>query len=187
MATFKEYLAESKKTYNFKVKVAGECAPKASETIKIALSEFDCTSVSKPKRTPITETPLDFPNEKFTHVNIFDVACNYPTTSQMLAAKIAEKLKVHASCVRVRSEFEESEQNANTDSYKRIGTSTEALLNKPYEDTPAAYQNLVGEKRLSFLQELGKVKHAGEQYKGVNDQLLAKGVPTGSSPKEKGR
>jgi len=119
MTTFREYLAESKKTYNFKVKVAGECVPKASEIIKIALSEFDCISVSKPKRTPITETPLDFPNEKFSHVNIFDVTCNYPTTSQILAAKISEKLRVHPSSVRVRSEFEESEQNANAENYKR--------------------------------------------------------------------
>jgi hypothetical protein len=186
MATFKEYLAESKKVYNFKVKVAGECAPKTHEIIKIALSEFDCTTVSKPKRTPITETPLDFPDVKFSHVNIFDVTCNYPTTSQMLAVKIAENLKISNSCVRVRSEFEEQEQNSNVEGYKRIGSSTEALLNKPYPESSGS-QDMVGEKRLSFLQELGKVKHAGEQYKGVNDQLLAKSVPTGSSPKEKGR
>jgi len=185
MATFKDYLAESKKVYNFKVKVAGDCAAKANEIIKITLSEFDCTSVGKPKRAPITETPLDFPNQKFSHVHIFDVSCNYPTTSQVMAAKVAEALKISNACVIVKGEFEELEQQSNIEGYKRIGTRSESILDKPYE--ASNHQDMVGEKRLSFLKELNKVKHAGEQVKGVNDQLLAKSVPTGSSPKEKGR
>ena len=186
MATFKEYLAESKKVYNFKVKVAGDCAPKAHEILKVSLSEFECNNVSKAKRTPITETPLDFPHQKFSHVNIFDISCNYPTTSQVMAAKVAEALKISNACVIVKSEFEELEQGFNLDAFNRIGTKKEAILNKTeLEDING--QQLVGDKRLSFLQELGKVKHAGEQVKGVNDQLLAKSVPTGSSPEKKGR
>jgi hypothetical protein len=185
MSTFKEYLSESKKTYSFKIKIAGEVDKKVSEQMKIALNKFDCTNVSKPKRTPITESPLDFPDQKFTHVNIFDVTCNYPANTVELATYLAEKLRVHTSCIRVKTDSEDAEQTNNIEAYKRIGTSTEALLSKPYEESN--YQHLVGDKRLSFLQELGKVKHAGEQVKGVNDQLLAKSVPTGSSPKEKGR
>ena len=185
MATFKDYLAESKKVYNFKVKVAGDCAPKAPEILKVSLSEFECSSVSKPKRTPITETPLDFPNQKFSHVNIFDISCNYPTTSQVMAAKIAEALKISNACVIVKSEFEELEQTNNLEGFKRIGSRSDSILDKPYE--ASNHQDLVGDKRLSFLQELGKVKHTGEQVKGVNDQLLAKSVPTGSSPEKKGR
>lgn len=185
MATFRDYLAESKKVYNFKVKVAGDCAPKAHEILKVSLSEFECNSVGKPKRTPITETPLDFPHQKFSHVNIFDISCNYPTTSQIMAAKVAEALKISSACVIVKSEFEELEQTNNLEGFKRIGTKAESILNKPLEDVSG--QELVGMNRLSFLKELNKIKHAGEQVKGVNDQLLAKSVPTGSSPKEKGR
>jgi len=187
MSTFKQYLAESKKVYSFKVKIAGEVDKKIVEHMKVALSKFDCASVSKPKRTPITETPLDFPEQKYNFVNIFDVSCNYPTSPVEMASYLAEKLRIQACCIKVQTEGEDLEQNQNLQSYKRIGTSTESILNKPYEETPATVQKLVGANRLGFLQELGKVKHAGEQVKGVNDQLLAKSVPTGSSPKEKGR
>ena len=37
MKTFKEYLAESKKVYSFKVKVAGELPEKFQETLKTHL------------------------------------------------------------------------------------------------------------------------------------------------------
>jgi len=186
MSTFKQYLTESKKVYHFKVKIVGEVDKKITEHLKVALSKFDCVNVSKPKRTPITETPLDFPDQKYSFVNIFDVGCNYPTSTVEMASYLAEKLRIQSCCIKVQTVGEDLEQTANVEAYKRIGTSTEALLNKPYEENTIA-QNLVGEKRLSFLHELGKVKHAGEQVKGVNDQLLAKSVPTGSPPKEKGR
>lgn len=177
MSTFKEYLAESKKVYNFKVKIAGDVDKRISEQIKTALSKFDCTSVSKPKRTPITETPLDFPDQKHTHVNIFDVSCNYPTTSEELGIVISEKTKISACCIKVRNEFQNAEGENNVNAFKRIGTQGEALLNKPLEDVNG--QDLVGEKKmLSFLKELGKTSHKGTEYKGVNDQLLAKSSPT---------
>jgi hypothetical protein len=186
MSNFKQYLAESKKTYSFKVKIAGDVDKSITEKMKIALSKFDCSNVSKPKRTPITETPLDFPNLKFTHVNIFDVTCNYPGTTQELTSHLAEVLNMSHALILVRTESEDQEQTLDIASKNRIGTKAPAILNKPYEDSKGG-QALVGENRLSFLKELGKVKHAGEQVKGVNDQLLAKSAPTGSSPKEKGR
>lgn len=186
MSTFKQYLAESKKVYTFKVKIAGDVDKKISEHMKVALSKYDCTSISKPKRTPITEAPLDFPDQKFSHVHIFDVSCSYPTTSVEMASYLAEKLKIESCCIKVKSDLEDLEQSFNLDAYNRIGTKKESLLNKPeLEDING--QQLVGTSRLSFLQELGKVKHAGEQVKGVNDQLLAKSAPTGSSPEKKGR
>jgi hypothetical protein len=184
MSTFKEYLAESKRVYNFKVKIAGEHDNnnKISERIKIALGKFDCTSVSKPKRTPISETPLDFPDQKYTHVSIFDVTCSYPTTSHEMVLYLAERLGINGSCIRVRSEFEERERNLNKDAYDRIGTKAPSILNKPLEDISG--QEMVGEKKLmSFIKELGKSSHKGEQVKGINDQLLAKSAPTGSAQK----
>lgn len=186
MGIFKQYLTESTKVYTFKVKIVGEVDKKINEFLKVSLGKFDCTSVKGPKRTPITENPLDFPNAKYSHVNIFDITCNYPTTSQVLAAEIAEGTKINPAHIRVKSEFEELEQGSNLDGFKRIGTHAQSLLSKTeLEDVNG--QQLVGEKRLGFLQELGKVKHAGEQVKGVNDQLLAKSAPTGSAPEKKGR
>lgn len=182
MSTFKQYLAESTKVYNFKVKIAGDVDKKVSEQIRIALSKYDCGKVSGAKRTPITETPLDFPDQRYSHVNIFDITCNYPTTAHEMGVLLAEKLQINASRIRVKSELEDLEYQSNQQDYNRIGKKGESLLLKPLESVSA--QDQVGEKRLmSFIKELSKNSHKGEQVKGINDQLLAKSAPTGSAQK----
>ena len=72
---------------------------------------------------------------------------------------------------------EQAEIELNSLTFGRVGqSSTEALLNQPYETSDN--QKLVGDKRnIDFLKELDQFKHAGESYKGVNDQLLAKDAP----------
>lgn len=177
MSLLKQYIVESVKTYNFKIKIAGDLKEDTVEKMNVALKKYDCDSVSKGKRTPIQESPLDFPEMKNTHVTIFDITCRYPVTSHVLTQYLSEKLQMSASCIRVRNPGEEAEIELNSLAIGRVGkSSTEALLNQPYEETKG--QELVGEKhKLNFLQELGKVTHAGEAYKGVNDQLLAKDAP----------
>jgi hypothetical protein len=177
MSLLKQYIVESVKTYNFKIKIAGDLKEDTVEKLNAALKKYDCDGVGKGKRTPIQESPLDFPEMKNTHVTIFDVECRYPVTSHVLTQYLSEKLQMSASCIRVRNPGEEAEIELNSLAIGRVGkSSTEALLNQPYDETNS--QDLVGEKqKLNFLQELGKVTHAGEAYKGVNDQLLAKDAP----------
>jgi hypothetical protein len=183
MATFKQYLAENKKVYQFKVKIAGDIEKHQVEAMKIALKKYDCNSLSSPKRTPITETPLEFPNIKYSHVNIFDISCNYPSAPHEIAALLAETLKLSLGNIIVRTYAEQIEQDFALAGKNRIGTKASALLNNPnLEDVNG--QDLVGEKKvMSFLKELGKISHKGTEYKGINDQLLAKTAPTASSPK----
>jgi hypothetical protein len=177
MSTFKEYLIESIKTYEFKVKIAGDVDDKIEEDMKMFLSKFECTTVTKTMRTPITETPLDFPELKNVHVNLYDITCGYPVTSHELAIYLSEKLKINPVHLRVRTLKEQEEIENNIESYSRMGTKGEAILNKPYEKVNN--QAIAGEKaKLSFIKGLGKERHRGEQYKGVNDQLLAKHAPT---------
>lgn len=173
MSKFIEYLAESVKKYDFKIKIAGDLPDGFDKAMKECLMKYDCVSITKGKRTPIQESPLDFPDMKNTHVTIFDVSCRYPATPQVIAEYLADTLRINRGGIRVRNAKEEEDLVANLEAVKRIGTSTEALLNKPYEDGPK-------EKKLDFLKELGKISHKGEQYKGVNDQLMAK-----TSPEEK--
>lgn len=182
MANFIEYLTESVKTYQFKIKLAGDMGNDVADRMKSALMKYDCAKLSSGKRTPIQESPLDFPEMKNTHVTIYDAECKYPTTSHELTHYLAEKLKISASCIRVRSSAEESEIESNMAAQKRVGSSTAALLNQPYENTDN--QNLVGEKgKLNFLQELGKIRHEGEVYADVNPEIMAKTSPKEQAPK----
>ena len=107
MSTFKEYLSESVKTYEFKIKIAGDLPEGFDKAMKTALMKYDCASISKGKRIPIQESPLDFPEMKNTHVTIFDVACRYPVSTQTLTEYLADQLMIARGGIRVRSAREE--------------------------------------------------------------------------------
>lgn len=173
MKSFKQYLVESKQTYDFKIKVAGECPDKAVDGIKAALSQYDCNSCSSGKRTPIQETQIDFPEEKNVEVTVFEVSLNYPATSEQVRVAVASKLAKTESQIKVRNPEEEAEVALN---HANDEASGEALLEKELEAVDG--QKLVGDKHvMSLLKELGKHKTNGEQVKGTNDKILAKKAP----------
>jgi len=177
MKTFVDYLTESKQVYNFKIKVAGDLKEDFEEKLKSALERFSISKISKGKRTPIQEVPLDFPEAKYSHVTIFDVEINYPTTPQVLTDYIARICNHDENMIKVRTEGEPSEQYQQDMLDKEESGDKPALLNtdiaKDDKQSPADL--------MSLIKELEKVKHQGEVYKGVNDQLLAKEVPVEKS------
>ena len=118
MKSFTEYLTESKKVYEFKIKLAGDYK-KAGELIKSALSQYKVESCSAGKRLPIAETHADFPHITNTDVTIFDVCTSYPVTSQQVRALIAEKCRCPIDSVRVRNLAEDAEDAARLQPRRR--------------------------------------------------------------------
>lgn len=174
MKSFKEYLTESKKTYDFKVKIAGDCPKDCATKIKEALAMYDITSCSAGSRAPIQENQTDFPELKNVGVTVYDICLNYPTTSREVRACVAEKLNFTESSIKVRNPAEEAEVELNHEHDEATG---EALLEKP-ELEEIDGQKLVGDKHvMSMLKELNKHKTTGTQVKGTNDKLLAKKAP----------
>lgn len=90
MKTFKEYLAESKKTYSFKVKIAGELPEHFADDLKARLENRGILQFEQLKTTPVQEVPLDFPELKNTEVHIFDVMTEYPCTPTEIEKEIFE-------------------------------------------------------------------------------------------------
>ncbi len=64
MKTFKEYLIESKKTYDFRIKIAGNLEAGVEKTMKTALEKFGVESYKKQGKSVVQEHPLDFPELK---------------------------------------------------------------------------------------------------------------------------
>ena len=64
MKRFAEYLTESKKTYNFKVRVAGELPENFADDMERALTKYEIVKISNGKKTPITEKTVRFPSIK---------------------------------------------------------------------------------------------------------------------------
>ena len=181
MKSFKDYLVESleEKKYSFKIKLAGDLPEHIEDTMKAALEKYKVSSFSKGKTTPIQPKLLDFPTLENTHMTIFDVELDYPTTSQVLSAYMAEQTGLDSCCIRVRSLKEEDEIVLNTEHL--AAEKKEALLNQDYQKEN--FQDIVGDKKItSLLKELSKLSKDTQpsQYKGVNDKILAK-----SAPKEK--
>ena len=108
MKTFKEYLTESKKTYSFKVKVAGYLPEKFQENLKLQLDRCKVMTLEKIATTPIQKFPLDFPGMENKEVNVFEVVCEYPITSPEIAKSVKE-MGINDDCFRVRGSGEPSE------------------------------------------------------------------------------
>ena len=131
MSTFKEYLSESVKTYEFKIKIAGDLPEGFDKAMKTALMKYDCASVSKGKRIPIQEAPLDFPSLKNMNVTIFDIECRYPTTPQTLTEYLADQLKLSHANIRVRNTREQE----NIDDGVNDIVATLVVINNDNDDT----------------------------------------------------
>jgi len=173
MKSFKEYLTESKKQYEFKLKVAGDHAKDAVEQIKASLAEFHVSAVSKGVTTPISERQNEFPEHKNTAMTVYDIVTDYPATSQQVRDRVCTGLGVTHNHIKVRSMYEELEDQINHEHDERTH---KALVGK--EQDPSNNSNLVNDDhKYNLLKELGKEKHQGTQIKGYNDQILAKDVP----------
>lgn len=177
MKSFKQHLLESKQVYEFKIKIAGEPAKEQIDRLKSALAPFTVESFSTGTRSPIQETQIDFPEHKNISTTTYNVVLSYPATSFQVKNLAAEALGLSECCIKVRNTKEEAEYDINHANDQKSGT---ALLGTDYENE--CNQHLVGEThKMGLLKELSKVKHQGEQYKGVNDKLLASSVPSSKS------
>ena len=106
----KTLLNESKKTYNFKVGIAGTLPEGCEESIKSCLEKYSVASMSKGKKTPIQERPLDFPQLQNMEVTYFETELNYPTTSQVLQEYLGQCCGIDQSYIVVRNPMEPQEQ-----------------------------------------------------------------------------
>ena len=53
MKSFAEFLIESKKSYSFKIGIAGELPEGFADRLKMGLQKYDVSKISTGKKTPI--------------------------------------------------------------------------------------------------------------------------------------
>jgi len=78
MKNFAHYLAESERTYNYRIKIVGDVAPDWIKQLESKLEQFDIVKISKPKSTPVQLQPADFPKFSNDSVTSIDVEFRYP-------------------------------------------------------------------------------------------------------------
>jgi len=158
MKSFAEYLTESKKTYKFIVRVAGDIPEGFSETLETALKKYDLVNVSSPKRTPIQENPLDFPQLQNMEVSHYEVEVNYPTTSEILENYLEMCCDIPKTHLVVRKEGEPLDLEQKPADDKPY----ESLLNTEDMGGESA-QQLAGDNRvMDLLKELESTRKERE-------------------------
>lgn len=78
MKTFAKYLAESERTYNYRIKVVGDVPAGFDKALKEKCDQFDVVKFSQPKTTPVRKSIPDFPAFPNESVTIMDVEFRYP-------------------------------------------------------------------------------------------------------------
>ena len=155
MKTFKEYLSESKKVYNFKIKVAGDLPESFQDSLKNSLERCKVIKLEKLNTTPIQALPLDFPTKKNAEVHIFEVICEYPITAPEITNDI-KMLGLDEDCFRVRGSGEPSEIDQALN--KEIINPDGLLTDSQYKEAPnAKHKDYFGDDfNKGFLKDLEK-------------------------------
>ena len=185
MRSFTEYLMEAKEEakYCFKIKIAGELPEHCEAAMETALKKYSIAKFNKTKTTPIQAKLKDFPTMENAELHLFDVDLEYPTTSAVLVNYVAENTGIPADRIKVRSLKEEEEAELNAEHSEK--ENSKALLTQDYGKENN--QGMVGEKHVSsFLKDIAKARKENEpqQYKGVNDSILAKKAPKEKAPEQ---
>ena len=169
---FKKILAESIKTYKFKLGLAGNLPENINDTLKTALSKYEIVSLSKGKKTPIQERPLDFPKLQNMEVTYFDAELAYPTTPEILEQYVSLITKMSNSHVKAMTAIQHADYPTDKKEEPYV-----AKLESPLEQADKKAQEQVGQKRIiEILKQMEKdrkaITHAKEDAKNKKEKLV---------------
>ena len=170
MRSFKELLTESKKTYEFKIGVAGPLPEGFEDRLETILKKFNVSNMTSGKKTPIQERPLDFPQLQNMEVTYFEIAVEYPTTSQVLQAYVGNCCGIDQAYIIVRNANDPREEYQDMDD----SAPYEAILTKEDMGGKSAQDAVAGNRVMSLLKELETARKEHE-YDGAD------GAPKGKS------
>lgn len=108
MKNFKDYLAESQRTYNYRMKIVGDVEPAMIKALEEKLKQFDPVKISPVKTTPIQLKPADFPAHANESVSAMECEFRYPAIEPQIQ-QIAQLLGLDPNRIRLlTSAHEES-------------------------------------------------------------------------------
>ena len=171
MSTFKDYLTESTKSYDYKIKIAGEPKDIDKNALESALQKFDLASMSAGKSTPIMTLPLDFPRLSNEQVTIFDVTTNYPESTRVMHEYLSDILRIPATHIVVKKPGEPSEEYQDEMQVAKKSEYATKLHDIEYKDAPKVNADEhTGDKfNMSLLKELLKDKEDKYQIEKGSD------------------
>lgn len=162
--TFKNYVAENKEDYKYVLKFAVyEMTDAMIDCLEESLKKYNLKAASSFRKTPIQESPLDFPNVKNTPVFICNLSMDYPASLDFLKTYICNCMGISPALLVVYSENDPRQIETdlyidrNSEEYKKkyiakLGSDYETSEKPPYGET----------YNLGFLQALEKISKERE-------------------------
>ena len=170
MSTFTKYLTEATKTYEYKIKIAGDIEKDFGSRMETALQKFEVQKLSAGKKTPIQSLPLDFPALKNESVTIYDLKTSYPVAVRELKEYIADYMKISPASVVVR----------------KPGEPTEEYQEQIANATKSEYVNKLNDIEYKDLPRIkGEDFHSTKANMGLLKELLKDREVNKDAPKEK--
>ena len=100
MKKFHHYLAESERTYDYRIKILGDVPPTFIKDLEQKLEQFDIVKMSGKKTTPVQRLLKDFPNEENDMVTSVDVSFRYPAIEPQIQ-QLAQLLGFNPNRIRL--------------------------------------------------------------------------------------
>jgi hypothetical protein len=128
MKPFVKYLAESERTYNYRIKVVGDVPEGFFKELKDKCAQFDIVKMSDAKNTPVRKEIPDFPAFPNQPMSIVDVEFKYPAVEPQIK-QLAQLLGLDPNRIVMNTVPYEDGLNVESD---KIADQNKDLLNSPY-------------------------------------------------------
>lgn len=100
---FKQYLAESEKSYKYRIKAVVDLSEDdALDRIESYLQRYKLVDISRPFKTILQKAPLDFPNFTNTEVYMIDIETSLPLSGYVAAEELRTLLNIAGGTIVVR-------------------------------------------------------------------------------------
>jgi hypothetical protein len=170
MKKLSDYLAESVKEFNYKIKILGEVQDGMMDVIEGELKKYDLKNMSSPTKTMFQKNPLDFDEGVAGEVNIASFKTGIALPKDAVRDVIAHRLGMPERYLKIRSEHDPLElslvDNA-VDTEITVGESDpadSALMNDYEADDHKAEDYHGNEFNTKFMTELMKLVKDRDQH-----------------------
>ena len=174
MKRLHQYLIESQKTYEFRMKTIVELNDEQLDKLETHLRKYEAYDIETPKRTIMQSAPSDFYNSGACEVYIIDFKTKLPVSPTILINELVSRLGITEGDIRIRDknapaeEIDEKHREENKEGAEEPKKKKALLLDPDYKEVknPKA-DDYHGEKhKTKFMRELEKArKPLATEYK----------------------
>lgn len=170
MKKLSDYLAESVKEYNYKIKILGEIKDGMMDVIEGELKKYDLKSMGSAAKTMFQKNPLDFEEGVSGEVNIASFKTGLALPKDQVRDIIAHKLGMPERYLKIRSENDPLEMSLvdnAVDTEITVGESDaedSALMNEYEADEHKAEDYHGNDFNSKFVDELMKLVKDRDQH-----------------------